>query len=187
MFPYPGYQEPNRMHDGAPKLSTKRPFPQYYKLVLRSLDRVSNTSKYNALFDQIRMPDAFAGPAIFVVESFSYAHSGADPNTPLVVHIPELKHQRSYDSRTGSLTDVVCVVPDIPHLTAPASVQSLGTPITDVNFFRNSRLHVMITTPDGDSPEPRAGETAIDEQAGLFGGEWIMVAYIVSLDNSVPL
>jgi hypothetical protein len=187
MFPYPGYSEPNRLHADAPRLATTRPYPQYYKLVMRSLDRVSGSSKYNALFDQVRMPEAFSGPAVFVVESFSYSHDGGALDSPLLIHIPELKHQRSYDSRTGSLTNVVAVVPDIPRLTAPASVQSLGTPITDANFFRNTRLHVMITTPAGVSPEPRANETAPDEQTGLFTGDWVMVAYVVNLDDSVPL
>jgi hypothetical protein len=45
----------------------------------------------------------------------------------------------------------------------------------------------MITTADGASPEPRERETALNEQTGIFSGEWVMVAYIVSLDGSVPL
>jgi hypothetical protein len=185
MFQYPAAStQPNLQHAGQALIRTRGDYPQSFKLVLRSADRDPASSKMAAQFLDVRLPEGCGtGPATFVVESFAFetglagaAHAGA---VGFEVSIPELTHPRSFDTRARGCTDVVCYVPAAhTHFSQSVTAHSLGTPVTDPNFFRNTRLTVVLRTLDNETGRPlRPDEALLADLA--FAGEWVLVAHII--------
>lgn len=190
MFQYQSLAgNPNLIRDGQDKIVTKKNYPQYFKLVLRSKDRDVGSTKTYAKFSDVRMPEGFSAPAVFMVESFNMTQT-KDAYSPLFfsleVHIPELLQPRSWSSRTKNASDVICVTNENgSYFNGSCNVNSLGIPILDNNFFRNNQISVYLSTTENESGAPRADEDLFDTDNVL--GEWVLVAYCVCLDDSVPM
>lgn len=181
---------PNLMRDGQDKIVTKKNYPQYFKLVLRSKDRDTGSTKSYAKFSDVKMPEGFSAPTVFMVESFNITLAQDGYGFPvfenLEVHLPELLQTRSWSSRTKNVTDVICVTDaNASFYNGSCNVNSLGVPILDNNFFRNNQISIVLGTPENESGRPRADEDLLDTTKIV--GEWVLVAYIVCLDESVPM
>lgn len=171
---------PNIMRDGQDKIVTKKPYPQYFKLVLRSKDRDSGSTKVDAKFSDVKLPDSFGENSVFFVESFNLTLG--ETIKQVNVHIPELIQPLSWSSRTKNVTDVVCVTDTVGcYFNGSCNVNGVGVPMLDRNFFRNNQLSVVLSTPDGEHGRPRNGEDYFDPVT--LSGEWVLVAYIVTLDE----
>jgi hypothetical protein len=179
---------PNLMRDGQDKIVTKKNYPQYFKLVLCSKDRDVGSTKSYAKFSDVKLPESFSAPAVLIVESFNLRivkANGAELNC-LEVHMPELLQTRYWSSRTGNLTDVICVTDDSGYFNnGSCSVNSIGVPIHDQNFFRNNSIIIYLSTLDNESGNRRSDEDVFPDDASL--GELILTVWIVCLDDSVPM
>lgn len=177
---------PNLMRKGQDKVVTKNRYPQYFKLVLRSRDRDAGSTKSHAKFSNVKMPDSLGENAVFMVESFQLTFGDDAGIEQLEVHMPELMQPLSWSSRTKNVTDLICVTDSFGSYTnGSCNVDGLGVPILDRNFFRNNQLSIVITTPENESGYPRHDEDQWPNEA--LRGEWVLVAYIVSLDETVPM
>ena len=77
-----------------------RPAPQFFRIVLRSANRDSGSTKINAQFSGVAMPERFSAPAVLIVNSFTLenADSSALVNNALELHLGGIVHPRSFDS-----------------------------------------------------------------------------------------
>lgn len=153
-----------------------RPYPQYFKVVLRSADRDAGSTKLDARFSGVAINAPFQTPAVLVVESFRLSHTS---NATLVNSVIELRlrginQPRTWESSTKSASDLLTTFKGYEYQNGSACVDSIGVPVTDPNLFQNNSLNVYFTTGDN---------SALTE----FAGEWVLVLNVVALDGSVPM
>jgi hypothetical protein len=115
---------------------------------------VRSTKSY-AKFSDVKLPEGFSAPAVFMVESFniSLAYDAYGPVFNILeVDMPELLQTRSWSSRTKNVSDLVCVTDlSARFYHGSCNVNSLGVPILDNNFFRNNTISVYSSTPEKES------------------------------------
>lgn len=151
-----------------------RPYPQFFRIVLRSADRDSGSTKINAQFSGVAMPERFSAPAVLIVNSFTLenADSSALVNNALELHLGGIVHPRSFDSANKTATDLLCVVNGYSYINQNPAADSVGLPITDPNQFQNAHLNVYFKN---------TGGSALSD----FTGDWCLILDIISYDNSM--
>lgn len=157
------------IHHHRRKNIVKTPYAQYFKIVLRSVDRDSGTSKTLARFSNVTLPDFFHKQAVLLVESF-VCTSGDMGSVEL--HLPELLQPRSYNSKTKGASDTLATFTG-DYQNGSVNVDTLGVPITDQSFFQNKNLTIYFTNPTNGS-------------VATPTGEWVLTLAIASLDESLP-
>jgi hypothetical protein len=151
---------PNLMRDGQDKIVTKKNYPQYFKLVLCSKDRDVGSTKSYAKFSDVKLPESFSAPAVFMVESFNITLALDGYGNPvfdnLEVHMPELLQTRSWSSRTKNVTDVICVTDaNASFYNGSCNVNSLGVPILAIkNFSAPGDITTKKFSWGGEPPSP---------------------------------
>lgn len=152
------------------------PYPQYFKVVLRSADRDAGSTKINARFSGVALNAPFQCPAVLIVESFrlTNADSGALTNGVLELRLRGVNQPRTWDSSTKSASDLLLTVKGYDYQCGSATVDSIGVPVTDPNLFQNNNLNVYFKTSDN---------AALAD----FAGDWVLVLNVVALDGSVPM
>ena len=120
-------------------------FPKFYKVVLRSNDKISGTND-NAVFN-ITLPNDFKEHAVCCVESLYLKGSGTDiATTPYSCHIRELITPNSYQSSNGLASDVILSNVGYSYKNNVA-VGSAGVPILNASFFNARTVNVYFTSP----------------------------------------
>lgn len=149
-----------------------RPYPQFYRIVLRS-DDLSSGNEENAWFSNITMGERFSTPATLQVESFAVEKSAG--NAGLVDAVYEIKlnlpQPRTWDSASKSTTYTVAVVKGHSYQQTPA-VHNVGVPILDPLALQNQPINVTFK---------RAGVTDIN----FDNQSWVLVLAVVAFDDSV--
>ena len=160
-----------------PQSPITRPFPSYYRIVLRSEDRDAGSTKSNACFSGVTVPECFSTPAVLVVNSFNLenADSSALVNNAFEIRLGGVMHPRSYDTSTKSATDLLCVYNGYVYQNQSQSADAVGLPITNPNQFQNCILNVYFKVPSS-SLYPVAN----------FVGNWTLVLDIIAYDGSHP-
>lgn len=160
-------------HETAP---VSRPFPQFYRIILRSKDRVAGSTRNNAVFHNVTISERLKCPTVLFVESFSMENkdSGAYTNEVLEMRLTGLPQPRTWDSTTQTTTDLLAVVSGYTYYHSSPNSDSVGIPITDPNQFQNSSINIYFRKADS---TPFADD---------FAGDWTLVLDVVTYDGSVP-
>lgn len=156
-----------------------RPYPQYYRIVLRSVDRDAGSLRVNAQFTQVTLPERFTTPAVLFVESFNVldADSGATSELTYEIRLNGLTHPRSWDSSTHSATNLLAVVHGYDYYNQSPSLDAVGLPITDPNQFQHANLQINL--------QPVNSDTA--NNGDWLASDWTLVLAIVAIDDSIPI
>jgi len=172
---------------GSEKLVISRAYPSYFRLVLRSIDRDSGSSKGHASFSHINLPEGFgSAPAVLMVESCVFAQATTLFNDygAINMHIPQIIQQRSFTTAYDSPSDHVATVCAPGTLQNSCTVDSLGIQLPSSDLFRHGRLSVYLSTPAGHTGAPRkAADLPLDLSS--WSGEWQLILAIVALDKTV--
>ena len=151
-----------------------RPYPSYFRIVLRSVDRDAGSTNTNAYFSGVTLNKRFSTPAVLVVNSFSLenADSGAQANNILELRLGGVPHPTSFDTSNKSATDLLCVVNGYTYQNQSPTADAVGLPIIDPNQFQNSRVNVYF-------------KYAGNEAMTTFTGNWTLVLDLIALDGSL--
>ena len=163
----------NKAHREIDRIS--RPYPQFYRIVLRSTDRVSGT-RNNAFFNNITINERLKCPTVLFVESWNMEvkDNGLYNDEVLEIHLGGIPQSRTWDSSSQTTTDLLCVTSNYIYYNQSPSVDSVGIPITDPNQFQNASLNIYFRKADGSA------------FSNDFAGDWTLVLDLVTYDGSVP-
>ena len=151
-----------------------RAYPQYHRIVLRSVDKDAGSTNINARFSGVTLNERFTAPAILQVNSFTIQNSdsGALTNAVIEVRLGGILHPRSFDSSNKTATDLLCVANGYNYYNQSPSADAIGLPITDPNQFQHANLNVYLRSTDN---------TTL-----TVAGNWTLVIDIVNYDTSIP-
>ena len=162
---------PKAQHEMTP---ITRPYPSYFRVVLRSVDRDAGSTKINARFSGVTVNKRFSTPAVLVVNSFSLenADSGTQTNKILELRLGGVLHPTSFDTSNKTATDLLCVVNGYTYQNQSPTADAVGLPIIDPNQFQNANLNVYFKY---------AGNGSMFD----FTGDWTLVLDLIALDGSL--
>lgn len=157
-----------------------KPYPQFYKLVLRSyaVDNDNTGSKLDVHF-KIEMPDRLHGAGILMVDSVAiekHLDTASLEDEVIEVLINGLPQPRSYDSLTKTSTNSLVTFKGYYYQCQSPNYGGSGIPITDLNMLQNQILNIKFQ---------RIGAQAF--KAGQFTGEWIMTLLVIPTDESMSV
>lgn len=153
-----------------------RPYPQFYKIVLRSKDKIAGTNR-DAQF-RVSMSDRLHAPAVMMVESFCLQDEDS-PTENLLTQAVEMRlrgipQPRTYDSSTQSTSDLLCSFVGYTYYNQSPSADGAGIAITDPNLLQNGLFNIYFKKVDD-----------TDFTLNEFNGDWILTLLVVPYDGSV--
>lgn len=151
-------------------------YPQYHRVVLRSVDRDAGSSRVNALFGGVTVQEALKVPGVLFVESFTLenADSSAQATRVLELRLRGFTHPRSWDSARKGPSDLLAAWTGYSYQNQGGSADAVGVPITDPQQLQSRCLNPYFTAGDG---------TALTD----FTGDWTLVLAVVCYgDHEMP-
>lgn len=154
----------------------KRSYPQYHRVVLRSVDRLGGSTRGNAIFAGVAVQEALQVPGVLSVESLVIANAdgGALATRVLEVRLRGVNHPRSWDSARAGASDLLATFSGYAFQGQGATADAVGVPVLDPNALQNRALNVYFTAADG---------AALADLAG----EWVLVLTVVGHGDGAAL
>lgn len=124
-------------------------YPRVHKIILNSEDRAAGTSRSNATFHNVSLPENFRRQAVLMAASWRAIPSDSSINVAAVyhVHLTGFDHPNSWSSKTKRPTDILFTATGYTW-SQPCTIDNLSASVVmDPTAFVGKSLTVLVESP----------------------------------------